>query len=89
MEDDNEDHLKNKEDLHIAGRHTALDIFRFAVFFKNFLVLVTKYRFVQSLNPIRWKSVQPPSMEIPFLKPFPNGLTLYLPLNGLGVVGRI
>ena len=33
MEDDNEDDLKNKEDLHIAGRHTALDIFRFAVFF--------------------------------------------------------
>ena len=32
MEDDNEDNLKNKEDLHIAGRHTALDIFRFAVF---------------------------------------------------------
>ena len=35
MEDDNEDDLKNNEDLHIAGRHTALDIFRFAVFFKN------------------------------------------------------
>ena len=33
MEDDNEDNLKNKEDLHIAGRHTALDIFRIAVFF--------------------------------------------------------
>ena len=33
MEDDNEDNLKNKEDLHIAGRHTALDILRFAVFF--------------------------------------------------------
>ena len=32
MEDDNGDHLKNKEDLHMAGRHTALDIFRFAVF---------------------------------------------------------
>ena len=32
MEDDNEDNLKNKEDLHVAGRHTALDIFRFAVF---------------------------------------------------------
>ena len=28
------DVLKNKEDLHIAGRHTALDIFRFAVFLK-------------------------------------------------------
>ena len=27
------DILKNKEDLHIAGRHTALDIFCFAVFF--------------------------------------------------------
>ena len=33
MEDDNEDELKNKEDLHIAGMHMALDIFRFAVFF--------------------------------------------------------
>ena len=33
MEDDNEDNLKNKEDLHIAGRHMALDIFHFAVFF--------------------------------------------------------
>ena len=32
----NEDELKNKEDLHIAGMHTALDIFRFAVFFLNF-----------------------------------------------------
>ena len=32
MEDDNEDDLKNKADLHIAGRHTALDIFRCAVF---------------------------------------------------------
>ena len=26
MEDDNEDNLKNKEDLHIARGHTALDI---------------------------------------------------------------
>ena len=25
MEDDNEDDLKNKVDLHIAGRHTALE----------------------------------------------------------------
>ena len=33
MKDDNEDDLKNKEDLHIGGRHTALDIFRFGVFF--------------------------------------------------------
>ena len=32
MEDDNEDDLKNKEDLHNGGGHTALDIFRFAVF---------------------------------------------------------
>ena len=32
IEDDNEDDLKNKEDLHIIGRHTALDIFCFAVF---------------------------------------------------------
>jgi len=28
----NEDDLKNKGDLHIAGRHTALDIFLFAAF---------------------------------------------------------
>ena len=28
MEDDNEDDFKNKEDLHIGGRHTALDVFR-------------------------------------------------------------
>ena len=32
-----EDYLKNKEDLHIAGRHTAMDIFRFAVFFLKLL----------------------------------------------------
>ena len=35
MEDNNEDNLKNKEDMHIAGRHTALDIFRFVVFFPS------------------------------------------------------
>ena len=28
MEDDNEDNLKNKKDLNIAGKDTALDIFR-------------------------------------------------------------
>ena len=33
MKDNNEDDLKNKKDLYIGGRHTALDIFRFAVFF--------------------------------------------------------
>ena len=33
MDLNNEDNLKNKEDLHISGRHPALDIFRFAVFF--------------------------------------------------------
>ena len=33
MKDDNEDDLKNKEDLHIGGRHMVLDIFRFAVIF--------------------------------------------------------
>ena len=39
MEADNEDDLKNKADLHIAGRHTALDISRFAEFFsKRFLI---------------------------------------------------
>ena len=32
MDLNNEDYLKNKEDLHIAGRHTALDMFCFAVF---------------------------------------------------------
>ena len=32
MDLNNKDNLKNKEDLHIAGKHTALDIFRFAVF---------------------------------------------------------
>ena len=32
MKDDNEDDLKNKEDLHIGGMHKVLDIFRFAVF---------------------------------------------------------
>ena len=31
--EDNEDNLKSKEVLHIAGRHTALDIFSVAVFF--------------------------------------------------------
>ena len=35
MEDDNENNLKNKEDLHIAGRHTALYIFHFAVLILN------------------------------------------------------
>ena len=39
MKDDNEDDLKNKEDLHIGGRHTALDIFRFAVFFSFYFIL--------------------------------------------------
>ena len=33
MEDNNEDNLKNKKDLHITGGPTALDIFRFGVFF--------------------------------------------------------
>ena len=39
MKDNNEDDLKNKKDLHIAGRHKALDIFRFAVFFINRIYL--------------------------------------------------
>ena len=39
MEYANEDDLKIKKNLHIAGRHTALDIFRFAVFFFNCIVL--------------------------------------------------
>ena len=38
MEDNNEEDLKNKADLHIAGRYTALDIFRFAVVFLIILV---------------------------------------------------
>ena len=33
MDLNNEDDLKKKEDLHIAGTHAALEIFRFAVFF--------------------------------------------------------
>ena len=41
MKDDNEDDLKNKEDLYIGGRHTALDIFRFAVFFGKQSKIVT------------------------------------------------
>ena len=47
MKDDNEDALKNKEDLHIAVRHTAPDIFRFAVFFYS--------KFVMS--PIFWTDI--------------------------------
>ena len=35
--EDNEDDLKNKEDLLIAGRHMALDIFSFAVFFIGYM----------------------------------------------------
>ena len=47
MEDNNEDDLKNKEDLHIAGRHTALDIFRFAVFvFSNHPYTIDKSLFL-------------------------------------------
>ena len=34
------DNLKNKEDLYIGGRHTALDIFHFAVFLFSFLVWI-------------------------------------------------
>ena len=49
MEDDNEDELKNKEDLHIAGMHTALDIFRFAVFFLMDLDLSLSY-FLFTIN---------------------------------------
>ena len=44
MEDDYEDYLKNKEDLHIAGRHTVLDIFRFAVFFGHKILLNPKFK---------------------------------------------
>ena len=51
MKDDNEDDLKNKEDLHIGGRHTALDIFRFVVFFKhNLTVAVSVYLGVNRKN---------------------------------------
>ena len=39
MDLNNKDNLKNKEDLHIAGRHTALDIFRFEVFFMYLILL--------------------------------------------------
>ena len=42
MEDNNEDELKNKEDLHIGGGHTALDIFRFVVFvYPNWKTIIT------------------------------------------------
>ena len=42
MKDNNEDDLKNKENLHISGRHTALDIFSFAVFFLIMIVLAVQ-----------------------------------------------
>ena len=45
MADDNEDYLKNKEDLHIAGRHSALDIFRFGVFFLSSLLALIPFPF--------------------------------------------
>ena len=48
MEADNEDDLKNKADLHIAGRHTALDISRFAeFFFLQINFLAAKFIFVE------------------------------------------
>ena len=46
MEDDNEDELKNKEDLHIAGMHTALDIFRFAVFLNFEAVCRKNFKYI-------------------------------------------
>ena len=59
MKDDNEDDLKNKEDLHIGGRHTALDIFRFAVFlgFKmtRYLDLYKKFKQNLSRKCSAWK----------------------------------
>ena len=42
MDLNNEDNLKNKEDLHIAGRDTALDKFRFAVFSNQALYICLK-----------------------------------------------
>ena len=44
MKDNKEDNLKNKEDLHITRRHTALDIFRFAVFFVIEIASFIKFR---------------------------------------------
>ena len=41
MDLNNEGYLKNKDDLHIAGRHMALNIFRSAVFFSPLLTIVT------------------------------------------------
>ena len=39
MKDDNEDDLKNKEELHIGGMHTALDnILLCGIFFSSYLV---------------------------------------------------
>ena len=49
--DDNEDDLKNKEDLHIGGKHTALDIFRFAVFLNTKLTLPTELVSESGVHP--------------------------------------
>ena len=60
MKDDNEDDLKNKEDLHIAGRRKALDIFRFGVFFLRVLVIVEGYYLAYGphIGPaIKWKGL--------------------------------
>ena len=60
MKDDNEDDLKNKEDLHIGGRHMALDIFRFGVFFLRVLVIVEGYYLAYGphIGPaIKWKGL--------------------------------
>ena len=43
----NGDDLKNKEDLNIAGRHTAPDIFRFAVFFTKDVKFIPKIEYFQ------------------------------------------
>ena len=52
MDLNNEEDLKNKEDLHIAGRHTALDKFRFAAFLKvlNFPLLYFSSFYFYSFN---------------------------------------
>ena len=60
MDLNNEDDLKNKKDLHIAGRHMALDIFRFAVFFLRVLVIVKGYHLAYGphIGPaIKWKGL--------------------------------
>ena len=56
MDLNNEDDLKNKLDLQISGRHTALDIFCFAVFFQGDL----KYDFIFRILKVRFYIINAP-----------------------------